>query len=108
MDALPHGTATHKGLLRMSWRSLVLMAVAQAHEYFSPALLQYLEPRSPFRFAFLRSRRKRLDGRSGLFQRLFQILLSNDEEPAIQLPTPHPQQSFPLMQPAALASDLTL
>src|SRR5258708_1929797 len=89
MDALPHGTAIHKGLLRMSWRSLVLMAVAQAHEYFSPALIEELEPRSPFRFGFLRARRKKLEGRSGVFQRLFQVLLSSDEEPAIQLPTPH-------------------
>src|SRR5258708_24874168 len=88
MDALPHGTRTHKDLLRMSWRSLVLMAVAQAHEHFSPTLLAALEPCSPFRFAFLRARRKKLDGKSGLFQRLFQIFLSNEEETACQLPSP--------------------
>jgi len=82
------------------------MAVAQAHEHFSPALLEELEPRSPFRFGFLRSRRKKLDGRSGLFQRLFQVLLSGEEEPAIQLPSPHSRQRFPLMPSAALASDL--
>ncbi len=107
MDALPHGTTTHKSLLRMSWRSLVLMAVAQAHEYFSPAIVEELEPCSPFRFAFLRARRKKLDGRSGLFQRLFPVLLSGDEEPAIQLPIPHPRQNFPLIPPITLASDLT-
>jgi hypothetical protein len=77
MDALPHGSATHKALLRMSWRSLVLMAVAQAHEFFTTPFLAALEPRSPFRFAFLRGRRKKLDGNSGLFQRLFRILLAD-------------------------------
>jgi hypothetical protein len=107
MDALPHGDSTHKGLLRMSWRSLVLMAVAQAHEYFSPALLANLEPCSPFRFGFLRARRKKLEGRSGLFQRLFQILLSGDEDPAIHLPSPRARQGFPLIPPVALAPDLT-
>jgi hypothetical protein len=107
MDALPHGSATHKSLLRMSWRSLVLMAIAQAHEYFSPALLATLEPCSPFRFAFLRARRKKLEGKSGLFQRLFQILLSNEEEPVIQLPSPRDRQGLPLIPPAALAPDLT-
>lgn len=109
MDALPHGTRVHKDLLRMSWRSIVLMAVAQAHEYFSPALLADLEPRSPFRFAFLRARRKKLDGKSGLFQKLFQVLLSQeDQEPAVQLPSPQARRAFPLVPPAALAPDLTV
>ena len=107
MDALPHGSRTHKDLLRTSWRSLVLMAVAQAHEYFSPALLASLEPGSPFRFVFLRAHRKKLDGKSGLFQRLFQILLSNDEELAVQLPPPRARHGFPLIPPVALAHDLT-
>jgi hypothetical protein len=108
MDALPHGSEVHKSLLRMSWRSLVLMAVAQAHEYFSPALLAALEPCSPFRFPFQRFRRKRLEGKSGLFQRLFQILLSNEEELAVQLPSPRTRQTFPLIPPAPLAPDLTV
>jgi hypothetical protein len=77
MDALSHGSATHKALLRMSWRSLILMAVAQAHEFFTAPFLARLESRSPFRFNFLRSRRKKLHGNSGLFQRLFEILLTD-------------------------------
>jgi hypothetical protein len=108
MDALPHGSRTHKDLLRMSWRSLVLMAVAQAQEYFSPALVAELEPCSPFRFAFLRARRKKLEGKSGLFQRLFQLLLSSDDETAYQLPNPRSRQAFPLISPPTLAPDLTL
>jgi hypothetical protein len=108
MDALPHGTGTHKGLLRMSWRSLVLMAVAQAHECFSPGLLAELEPCSPFRFAFQRARRKKLDGKSGLFNRVFQILVSNEEEPAVHLPLPRVRRSLPIMPAAVLARDVTL
>jgi hypothetical protein len=108
MDALPDGSATHKGLLRMSWRSLVLMAVAQADEHFSPAFLKSLEPCSPFRFAFQRARRKKLEGKSGLFQRLFQILLSSHDDSALQLPLPCTRQNFPLNHAPALAPDLTL
>jgi len=108
MEALPHGSRTHKDLLRMSWRSLVLMAVAQAHQYFSPGLLAALEPRSPFRFAFLRARRKKLDGKSGLFRKLFQILLSGNEGAPNELPTPRARQAFPLVPPTALAPDLTV
>ena len=108
MDALPHGTRTHKDLLRMSWRSLVLMAVAQAHQYFTPALLAQLEPCSPFRFSFLRARRKKLEGKSGLFQRIFQILLLNEDEPPCRLPDPHARRVLtPLVSPAAIAHDVT-
>jgi len=77
MDALAHGSPTHKSLLRMSWRSLIFMAVAQAHEFFSAPFLATLESRSPFRFAFLRSRRKKLDGNRGVFQRLFEVMLTD-------------------------------
>ncbi|MGA7258809.1 MAG: hypothetical protein WBX09_19330 [Terracidiphilus sp.] len=80
MDELPCGTPTHKALLRMSWRSLIQMAVAQADEFFTTPFLAELESRSPFRFAFLRSRRKKLDGNSGLFERLFEILLDGETE----------------------------
>jgi len=108
MDALPHGTRTHKDLLRVSWRSLVLMAVAQAHQYFTPALLAQLEPCSPFRFSFLRARRKKLEGKSGLFQRIFQILLLNEDETPCRLPDPHARRVLtPLVSPAAIAHDVT-
>lgn len=92
MDLLPHGDATHKALLRMSWRSLILMAVAQAHEFFSAPFLADMEARSPFRFAFLRSRRDKLQGNAGLFERLFEILLHRDAlyELPSSLPAPSP------------------
>jgi hypothetical protein len=75
MDRLPHGTATLKHLLRMSWRSLVLMAVATAHRYCSAALLTELESYSGFRFDFLRARNQKLDGGESLFPRIFDAFL---------------------------------
>jgi hypothetical protein len=88
IDALPRGSATHKALLRMSWRSLILFAVAHAHAYFTPAFLARLEPWSPFRFAFLRKRREKLQGDRGLFQRLFEIVMKSEGENATALPAP--------------------
>jgi hypothetical protein len=75
MDQLPHGSAMLKGLLRMSWRSLILMAVAQSHEFFNPEFLVEAERHSPFRFGFLRARRDRLTGRQGLYATLFEAFL---------------------------------
>ena len=85
MARLPHGTATLKGLLRMSWRSLILMAVAASHEYFSRELLREVEQFSPFRFGFLRERRKKLTGRRGLYAMLFDAFVEpeGDEHPAL-------------------------
>lgn len=92
MDLLPHGNATHKALLRMSWRSLILMAVAHTNEFFSAPFLADMEARSPFRFAFLRSRCDKLHGNAGLFERLFEILLNRDApyELPSSLPAPSP------------------
>lgn len=75
MDRLPHGTPLLKDLLRMSWRSLILMAVANAQQFFSPAFLAGLEPSSPFRFDFLRARNRRLTGRQALYGVLFDAFL---------------------------------
>lgn len=78
MDALPLAPALNKNLLRMSGRSLVLMAIAQAHTRFTPAFLARMEPSSPFRFAFLRKRKQKLAGDRGLFQRIFDVLLNSE------------------------------
>ncbi|UWZ85760.1 hypothetical protein [Occallatibacter riparius] len=88
MNALPGGSPTHKGLLRMSWRSLILFAVADAHAYFTPAFLGHIEPWSPFRFAFLRKRRQKLQGDRGLFERLFELVMNSKGDQAIPLPIP--------------------
>ncbi len=88
MDQLPHGTATLKGLLRISWRSLIHMAVANAPELFTAAFLAELEPHSPFRFGFLRAKRKRLAGRRGLYTVLFDAFLEAGEAENTALPPP--------------------
>jgi hypothetical protein len=86
MEDLPHGDAMLKDLLRMSWRSLILMAVAQSHTYFSPGFLREAEGWSPFRFGFLRERRARLAGRRGLYSTLFELFLAGADQPVPELP----------------------
>lgn len=88
VDALPHGDPALKRLLRMSWRSLILMAVARSHRLFTPAFLADVEPGSPFRFEFLRARHKRLSGRSGLYRVLFESFLESADVDLTHLPEP--------------------
>lgn len=80
VDQLPDGDPALKRLLRGSWRSLILMAVARSHRFFSQGFLNELEPSSPFRFAFQRDRHKRLSGRSGLYKVLFDSFLATDAD----------------------------
>lgn len=72
MDALPHGSPALKGLLKMSWRQLIVRAISDSHEHFSPAFLSESEPWSPFRFEFLRSRNARVVSSRGLYSRIFE------------------------------------
>jgi len=78
MDELPCGSEMLKDLLRTSWRSLIVGAVADSHEFFSPEFLREMEESSPFRFEFLRTRREQLASREGLYATLFEAFL---EEP---------------------------
>ena len=91
MDCLSHGTAMLKDLLRMSWRSLIIGAVANSHEYFSPGFLNEAERSSPFRFDFLRARRERLASRQGLYATLFDAFLEGPETEEDDLPPPNHQ-----------------
>ena len=73
----------------MSWRSLIIRAVADSHDFFSPAFLEEAERFSPFRFGFLRARQERLACRQGLYAMLFDAFLEareSDDEDAMQLP----------------------
>lgn len=88
MDALPNGTSMYKGLLRTSWRSLILMAAADAHEFFTAEFLAQMERFSPFRFGFLRARHKRLAGRQGLYAMLFESFADDDDGGPGGLPLP--------------------
>ena len=60
----------------MSWRSLIVAAVANAPEFFSPVFLRELERSSPFRFAFLQARHKKLSSRRGLYVAVFNALIA--------------------------------
>ncbi len=77
MEELPCGAQTLKSLMKMSWRSLIVGAVGNAGEFFSPGFLREAESRSPFRFAFLRDRQKRLANRQGLFDAVFDTFLED-------------------------------
>lgn len=80
MDDLPHGTAMLRRLLRMSWRSLIIGAIAESHEFFSPGFVGEAERCSPFRYGFLRARNKRLASRQGLYATLFDALLEAPDD----------------------------
>ncbi len=88
MDHLPNGTETLKNLLRMSWRSLIVGAVANSHEFFSPGFLDQAERWSPFRFEFLRRRNQRLTSRQGLYAILFDAFFEAREGDDDGLPPP--------------------
>jgi hypothetical protein len=75
MDNLPNGTRSLKNLMRMSWRALILMAVADAQQFFSPAFLDELEPCSFFRFNFLRASNEKLTNRQTLYATLLDAFL---------------------------------
>jgi hypothetical protein len=79
MDHLPGGTAVFKALLRMSWKSLIIGAVADSREFFSAAFVREAEQFSPFRFEFLRSRKERISSRKGLYTKLFGALLESNQ-----------------------------
>jgi hypothetical protein len=97
MDRLPHGSATFKDLLKMSWRSLIIRAIADSHEFFSPAFVRQAETYSPFRFEFLRKRQDRIAARHGLYAGLFEAFLDEDAPESRIIPTPlaHLQQIGP-------------
>ncbi|MGO8718241.1 MAG: hypothetical protein ACLQMO_03350 [Acidobacteriaceae bacterium] len=88
MDDLPHGTAMLRELLRMSWRSLIIGAIAESHEFFSPEFVDEAERCSPFRYGFLRARNKRLASRQGLYATLFDAFLEAPDDGEDQLPLP--------------------
>jgi hypothetical protein len=96
MDRLPNGTETLKKLLRMSWRSLIIGAVANSHEFFSSEFLEEAECWSPFRFEFLRTRNLRLSSRQGLYAILFDAFLDAGEGDDGELPLPDQRKVFDL------------
>ena len=88
MDDLPNGNEMLRELLRMSWRSLIIGAIAESHEFFSSQFLEEAERSSPFRYGFLRARNKKLASRQGLYTRLFDAFLEAPDEDQDELPLP--------------------
>jgi len=88
MQELPRGTAAFKELLTMSWRSLIIGAVADSHELFSAGFLREAEQSSPFRFDFLRARKHKLVSPQGLHNTLFGALLESRQDYGNGLPSP--------------------
>jgi hypothetical protein len=89
MDRLPHGSAVFKGLLKMSWRSLIIRAVADSHDFFSRRFVEQAESFSPFRFEFLRRRQTRVAAQHGLYGMMFEAFLEDGEGMIEELPAPH-------------------
>ncbi|MGH9618012.1 MAG: hypothetical protein ACRD28_14835 [Acidobacteriaceae bacterium] len=88
MDELPEGPPMLKQLLRMSWRSLIIGAIAESHEFFSREFVQEAEQCSPFRYGFLRARNKRLARRQGLYATIFEAFLEAPDDDEGDLPLP--------------------
>lgn len=86
MEQLPWGTKSYRELMKMSWRSLIIRAVADSHEFFSGEFLQQAERSSPFRFGFLRARNERVASQQGLYAALFSSLLEDGGERTKRLP----------------------
>jgi hypothetical protein len=88
MEELPAGSAPFKALLAMSWRSLIVGAVADSREFFSAGFLRDAEQFSPFGFDFIRARKDRLASRQGLHAKLFNALLESGQDFKDGLPSP--------------------
>jgi hypothetical protein len=87
MDCLPGGNCRElRELIERSSRSMLIRAAGEAPDLYTRDYLAKLETCSPFRFSFLNDRRKRLESRKGILNRLFEAFLAGDEdEPAFPL-----------------------
>jgi|SRR5580658_2360275 len=84
MDEFAHGSPALKNLLRTSWRSLIVAAIANAREFFTPAFVRQIETTAQFRFSFLAWRHKQVSRRNGLYANVFDILSEAKEEERIE------------------------
>lgn len=85
MDEFAHGSPALKNLLRTSWQSLIVAAVANAREFFTEEFVREIETTSQFGFSFLARRHKHVSRRKGLYANVFDILSeSNENAPVAQ------------------------
>ncbi len=101
MERMPNGAQSMKSLLRMSWRSLILMAVADVQSFCSRDFLAELEPCSSFRFNFLRARNEKLVGRQALYDVLFDAFIEAGPRDRETLPLPRASFPAPGVHPGA-------
>jgi len=80
MDALTGAPEALKDLIRRSSISLVVRAAGALPELYSGAYIAELETYSPFRFAFLGSRREKLARHKGRLAKLFEAFLAGAED----------------------------
>ncbi|HTW82231.1 MAG TPA: hypothetical protein VME23_21980 [Terracidiphilus sp.] len=84
MDQFAHGSYALKNLLRTSWRSLIVAAIANAREFFTPAFVRQIETTAQFRFGFLAKRHQRVSRCNGLYANVFDILSESKEEELVE------------------------
>jgi hypothetical protein len=82
LDELPGISSTLADLLRRSSQSLLTRSAGSLPELYSKAYLAELETYSPLRFGFLNKRQQRIQKRGGLFTRMFEAVLSLEEDEA--------------------------
>jgi hypothetical protein len=80
MEALTGAPEALKDLLRRSSISLVVRAAGALREHYSDAWINEVESYSPFRFAFLSSRKEKLARHKGRLAGLFEAFLAGGED----------------------------
>ena len=80
MDELTRAPEALKDLLRRSSISLVVRAAGALPDLYSNAYIAELETYSPFRFAFLKSRKEKLARHKGRLAKLFEVFLAGAED----------------------------
>ncbi len=79
MDQFAHGSPALKNLLRNSWRSLIIAAIANGREFFAPGFVREIEATAQFRFDFLAKRQRRVSRRNGLYANVFDIMSESED-----------------------------
>jgi hypothetical protein len=86
LDELETAPAALKELMRQSSYSLLIRAAGAARELYSRPYIARLETYSPFRFAFVDSRRELLAKRQDLIEKLGEVFLAaEDDEPVFRI-----------------------
>ena len=83
LDDLETAPAALKDLMAQSSCSLLIRAAGAAREFYSPSYIARLESYSPFRFAFVDSRRELLARRQDLIERLGDVFLAAEDDESL-------------------------